>query len=571
MPRRRTVAALPIIAVLLVVGLLLPISNPGLSQTVQAQQDIPIFDIHTEMVPSNWPLIPSGLGPGDSFRLMFVTIGVTDGTTNSIHRYNDFVRNEAKKNTEIKLNMRALFTALVSVYQGIDARGNTRTQQGDPGDSSPIYWMYGEKVADNYADFYDGSWDSRAGRTADGGYVIGNDHTVHTGSTHQGTPATYVNWSLALGSPHAWWALGTRQGAYGDIAEMWKGSPGYEIYLNYGPSAELRKLYGISPVFKVRSATGPKPIISGPTGTVTGPFDVTITFPDDYLVIGMKQDDIKISGGSLSNFRHTAGAGTATGDKADETGTVYTVTVTPNYAPSIYDPTTVSLSIGAGAVTDTNEWSSVASDTYTVKSSRMNKVAVTISFDDSGVGTVPRSWAYIPSADVKPGDSFRLLFVTSDTRDANSGNIGDYNGFVQRAAGRNSLLSGFGGRFRVLASTYGVHAIDNSGTRGTGVPIYWLESAKAADNYPDFYDGSWDSRAGTDEQGTRLSGSTQIWTGTRSDGTEAPAELGSRYWNVLYATLGMNNTFGNSETSSDDGKHLYALSPVLKVAKPGGL
>ena len=50
--------------------------------------------------------------------------------------------------------------------------------------------------------------------------------------------------------------------------------------------------------------------------------------------------------------------------------------------------------------------------------------------------------------------------------------------------------------FRALASTPGVDARDNTVTTGTGVDIYWLNGAKAADDYADFYDGTWDS--GTD-------------------------------------------------------------------------
>ena len=581
MMRIRRVVTLPIIAAVLVAGLLLTTSNPGFSQPVQASgNQQPAFEIHTMMVPPNWSLIPSGLKPGDSFRLLFVTEGTIDALSSDVGRYNIFVRNEAKKNTTFTDNMEWLFTALVSVHGGIDARGNTKTRKpevgNDPGHSSPIYWMGGKKVADSYADFYDGSWDSREARNSRGQWLNWTKIEIWTGSTHEGTPA-YKDGihSMALGSPAAIWNFLAQTATYAllgsELPDVYDDEPGDEINAYYANASKSMHLYGISPVFKIRSTTGPKPVITGPTGTVRGPFGVTIAFPDDYLVNGMSQNDITISGGTLSNFRHTAGVGTPTGDRADETGDVYTVTVSPSYAPSIYDPTTVSISVGAGAATDPNGWSNVASDTYTVKSLRLEQVAVTIPFDSDGVGTVPRSWAFIPSADIKPGDSFRLLFVTSDTRDANSGNIGDYNSFVQGAAGRNSLLSGFNGRFRVLASTNGVHAIDNSGTRGTGVPIYWLESTKAADNYPDFYDGSWDSRAGTDEQGRTLSGSTQIWTGTNSDGTEHAAELGSRYWNALYATLGMRNPFGNSGASTNSKKHLFALSPVLKVAEPGGL
>ena len=47
--------------------------------------------------------------------------------------------------------------------------------------------------------------------------------------------------------------------------------------------------------------------------------------------------------------------------------------------------------------------------------------------------TVASDWALIPTG-INAGDSFRLIFVTSTTRNAQSSNIADYNTFVQ--AGR---------------------------------------------------------------------------------------------------------------------------------------
>ena len=54
---------------------------------------------------------------------------------------------------------------------------------------------------------------------------------------------------------------------------------------------------------------------------------------------------------------------------------------------------------------------------------------------------VPRAYPLKPSA-VNPGDSFRLLFVTSRTRNASSTNIADYNSFVQdRAAAGHATIA----------------------------------------------------------------------------------------------------------------------------------
>ena len=50
----------------------------------------------------------------------------------------------------------------------------------------------------------------------------------------------------------------------------------------------------------------------------------------------------------------------------------------------------------------------------------------------------------------------------------------------------------FASQYRVVGSTSSVDARTNTGTTGTGVPIYWLNGNKVADNYADFYDGNWD-------------------------------------------------------------------------------
>ena len=190
--------------------------------------------------------------------------------------------------------------------------------------------------------------------------------------------------------------------------------------------------------------------------------------------------------------------------------------------------------------------------------------AVTVQSDDSAQEVQPH-WDLVPDG-LEPGDSFRLMFVTSDTRDAKSGNISDYNTFVQNAAARNDNFSDFSGSFRALASVAGVHARDNSSTTGTGVPIYWVKGAKVADDYSDFYDGSWDSKAGTDEKGNKLGIRTTIWAGTNSDGTEHSSELGGTFNTAAYDSLGVRKPFGTSITSADDKKHIYAISPVLNVA-----
>ena len=81
----------------------------------------------------------------------------------------------------------------------------------------------------------------------------------------------------------------------------------------------------------------------------------------------------------------------------------------------------------------------------------------------------------------------------------------------------------------MVGSTADVDARDNTGTTYTaddkGVAIYWLGGNKVADEYEDFYDGTWDDEANAkDESGNNRSTSglsNYPWTGSDHDGTEA--------------------------------------------------
>ena len=80
----------------------------------------------------------------------------------------------------------------------VDARDNTNTNPNTD-TSVPIYWMGGAKIADDYGDLYDGSWDSetwsgRQGTTASG------SKTVWTGSEIEGREAVQNDNSQALGT-----------------------------------------------------------------------------------------------------------------------------------------------------------------------------------------------------------------------------------------------------------------------------------------------------------------------------------------------------------------------------------
>ena len=116
---------------------------------------------------------------------------------------------------------------------------------------------------------------------------------------------------------------------------------------------------------------------------------------------------------------------------------------------------------------------------------------------------VPPDWSLKPTG-LAEGSQFRLLFLSSTRRDATATDIADYNTFVQdRAEAGHTDIQGYSAGFRAVGCTADTDARDNTATTGTGVPIYWLDGTKAADDYADFYDGDWDDEANDkNESGT---------------------------------------------------------------------
>ena len=62
------------------------------------------------------------------------------------------------------------------------------------------------------------------------------------------------------------------------------------------------------------------------------------------------------------------------------------------------------------------------------------------------------------------GDQYRLAFVTSTTRDANSTDIADYNAFVTGVATGVAELNALGTSWTAIVSTSSINARDNTST-----------------------------------------------------------------------------------------------------------
>ncbi|MDE2804125.1 MAG: hypothetical protein OXN18_03160, partial [Gemmatimonadota bacterium] len=190
--------------------------------------------------------------------------------------------------------------------------------------------------------------------------------------------------------------------------------------------------------------------------------------------------------------------------------------------------------------------------------------------NSDGSYTVPEDWALKPSG-LNDGDKFRLLFITDSWRDATSASISTYNSHVQTEAANGALaIRPYSAQFKVVGSTSGIDARDNVGATGTGVPIYWMGGSKVADNYTDFWDGSWDNNADSDRQsagGFQANSSTQNdwpWTGTNNNGTKHSNPLGSA--TPRRGAFGSNSPLSQQSGAPSSQTHaFYGLSPVFVV------
>ena len=148
---------------------------------------------------------------------------------------------------------------------------------------------------------------------------------------------------------------------------------------------------------------------------------------------------------------------------------------------------------------------------------------------------VPLNWALKPSGLVE-GNTFRLIFLSSTKRNGSPTNIDVYNTLVQnRAAAGHAGIQAYSPGFRAIGCTDTVDATANTDTAGTGVPIYWLNGSKVADDYADFYDGDWDAESNNQDSnefgvnGTDTSVSDNFpLTGCSHDGTMALNSSDSR-------------------------------------------
>ena len=505
---------------------------------------------YANFVSSNWTLKPTGLAAGAKFRLLFLSSTKRDATATDIATYNTFIQTRAAAgHTDIRAYSAGF--RVVGCTAATDARDNTETTYISTAKGVPIYWLDGAKAADEYEDFYDGSWDDEANDKNESG-TDAHDTSQEanwpwTGCNHDGTEAHQF-------AGLVWRVLGTTVGSPNEVrygrpdSSTVDHGPLSGLPLQNGPKAENRPLYGLSALFQVATTV----VVNTPaTGApaITGAAQVGQTLTAGTTAI--------MDANGLTNVSYTyQWIRTATGTGVDTNISGATASTYTLVAADL--GTTVKVRV---SFTDD------ASNAETLTSAATAAVSA----------VVPSNWTLKPTA-VAAGAKFRLLFLSSTRRNASSTDIATYNTFIQtRAANGHADIRDYSAGFRAVGCTAAVDARDNTATTYTtsdkGVPIYWLNGAKAADQYEDFYDGSWDDEAndknesGTNGLDTSLNENWPL-TGCDHDGT-AHAALGASQ-----VTRGRPNSSGsghgplngNDQITSGLTSPLYGLSEVFQVA-----
>ena len=168
------------------------------------------------------------------------------------------------------------------------------------------------------------------------------------------------------------------------------------------------------------------------------------------------------------------------------------------------------------------------------------------------------------------GSQYQLVFLTKEITAAESGDIADYNDFVQQQAAISSSLPL--ATWTAIASTSSFNAIDAT---SYSLPIYDTNGNPLAPNFSTLLSDEDFAGPAYDQYGDEVLGVVSVWTGTKKDGTghgDSGHELGSlapvfgqpgdQSWGWLY-----DGTSANSSSFS-----LYAISsPITVVPEPGTL
>ena len=461
-------------------------------------------------VPNDWALKPSGLGGGDQFRLIFLTSLGRVGSDTDIEDYNNFVRDTAAASSShaaIKAYS-AAFNA-VGCTASTDARDNTHTTYTSSNKGVPIYWLNGTKVADEYEDFYDGSWDDEANDKNQLGFNgLDTSNAANypwTGCNDDGTERTVSGISVALGAsavtvgrPNS---TDTDNGPIGSATTRSK--------------TQHRPMYGLSAVFTVMTDTAAPGAPTGLTATADGPGDIDLSWTAPSSIGGAAIEGYKIefsSNGGVTWYDLVA--------DTDATNTTHSHSSNLSAGNTRHYRVSAINSGGAGPASNVAVATTAAADVLVSNTGQNGDLAATQAIGDqdkthsqgfeTGSALAGYSLAsvgvYVSDADLAAGETFTVHIYTADGSgglDALAYTLTSPNTYKNNAVNKFTAPDGAmlaaGTAYHVVFQATGNAASDvvlgvtSSNEQDTGSELLWtIEDARRFEGSP--------SSAGTNYQ-----------------------------------------------------------------------
>ena len=170
-------------------------------------------------IAANDPLVPAGLGVGDTFRLAFVSDNKRDADSNDISVYDAWIDAQAAAGSVTSGHAAWDWLAMMTTANSSDVILSDVKTHVVIGATTPVYNLAGDKVADGNADFWSNAHDGPMNVNENGGVLAdpGGPNpwadTTWTGFNNDGNPDHMIggsNGSYACG--YAWsgvyWGLG---------------------------------------------------------------------------------------------------------------------------------------------------------------------------------------------------------------------------------------------------------------------------------------------------------------------------------------------------------------------------
>ncbi|WP_420433378.1 Calx-beta domain-containing protein [Candidatus Poriferisocius sp.] len=563
----------------------LTISDPpsGVAVGQLSSADVQITNV--TVVSGNWHFTPKGLSAGDQFRLLFKTDNTRRANSENIGDFDTFVRNRIRGASTGHAAIREYaptFRVVVSTrtvaaawHTATGIMENTNQPSHTPW-STPIYWLGGDKLADDHNDFWDGTWD--ANEAADHRNAKGVVST-RTEGANTGTLTGTTHATAGVQAPHG--EVVTRFGdgfkvTQSAVRHGGVGKTSNPINHDLRPAADRNPYLGLSGVFEL-----------------SDPGDNAVEFDRvEYNVLeetDLEKSNLEVTllldaaPTSPQTFTVTTTAGTATSGADFEAGP-FTVTVPANETAGTFE-----IEIEPDNVIEDYETFTISIGTLPAGFTAGNNSTATVQI--TNVTEVPGTWALAPPG-LKDGDQFRLMFKTSNERDATSADIADYDSFVRAsvsgASTGHAAIRDYAPTFRVVGSTETVGAAWHTATgimentnqpshTPWSTPIYWLGGLKVADSHNDFWDGTWAANQanhhrnanGVQSTNTKAAatgtstGTTHLRAGVRS-GTQY---LGTGGQTVRAGAVGQaKNAISAVAVPKGDDNAFLGLSGVFKLS-----